>query len=162
MRIREIEIHDWGCIRQLLLRDLPDGIAILSGPNQTGKSTLVQAVRSTLLDHDHDSRDKIIRSYLPLFSQASPRVRIAWESKSGRYQITKVFSTRKDGLTTLDAALEPGGQALAEAKRPGDLRERRAVPLEPGLLGGRRGGVDQPAQERPDGGGVTPPGRCRD
>ncbi|MGL5095822.1 MAG: AAA family ATPase, partial [Planctomycetia bacterium] len=63
MILRGVEIDHWRCIGSLRLSDLPDGVVVLHGPNRTGKSSLVKAVRACLFDYDHNSKDKeIVRS----------------------------------------------------------------------------------------------------
>ncbi|MFL5240496.1 MAG: AAA family ATPase, partial [Gemmataceae bacterium] len=60
MILRGIQIENWRCIRKLDLHPLSDGINILFGPNRTGKSSLLQAIRCCLFDADHNSSGKDI------------------------------------------------------------------------------------------------------
>ena len=50
MILRGIHVEHWCCIASLQLEDLPEGIIILHGPNRTGKSSLVKALRGCLFD----------------------------------------------------------------------------------------------------------------
>jgi predicted ATP-dependent endonuclease of OLD family len=65
MRLRGVEVRNWACIHSLVLSNLPDGVVILSGPNRTGKSSLVQAIRSCIFDHEHSSKDGILVGAIP-------------------------------------------------------------------------------------------------
>ena len=52
MIIEGFEIENWTCIKKLAVCDLPPtGVIVLHGPNRTGKSSLVQALRACLMDY---------------------------------------------------------------------------------------------------------------
>lgn len=48
MKLRRVEIERVGAHRQLVLPDLVDGLTVLYGPNETGKSTLLASLRGLL------------------------------------------------------------------------------------------------------------------
>ncbi|WDL96214.1 AAA family ATPase [Alicyclobacillus sp. ALC3] len=48
MKLRRLEIERVGAHRQLVLPDLVDGLTVLYGPNETGKSTLLASLRGLL------------------------------------------------------------------------------------------------------------------
>ncbi|HHV78490.1 MAG TPA: AAA family ATPase [Firmicutes bacterium] len=48
MKIRGIYIDGFGVFRDLIISDLPDGLALFLGPNESGKSTLMEFVRTVL------------------------------------------------------------------------------------------------------------------
>src|SRR5437667_114579 len=75
--------------------DLRDGVIVLHGPNRTGKSSLVQAIRSTLFDHFHDSQDATLLAAVPWKTKATPHVAIEFEHGEKRYRITKTFAKTK-------------------------------------------------------------------
>ncbi|HZZ81888.1 MAG TPA: AAA family ATPase [Gemmataceae bacterium] len=102
MRIRSIEVRNWACIEELRLTNLQDGIVLLHGPNRTGKSSLVQAIRSCLFDHQHDSQDSIILGAIPWRSKQTPSVVIEFDHVGVRYKISKTFAKSRFGDTWLE------------------------------------------------------------
>jgi DNA repair exonuclease SbcCD ATPase subunit len=86
MRIRAIDVRNWACIDALALTDLQDGIIVLHGPNRTGKSSLVQALRSCLFDHYHNSQDAVILKAIPWRNRIAPSVTIEFDVGQDRYR----------------------------------------------------------------------------
>jgi DNA repair exonuclease SbcCD ATPase subunit len=97
--LRGIHIEHWRCIGKLDLDALSPGVNVLSGPNRTGKSSLAAAVRACLFDYDHNTRS--LDACRPWNSDESPRIVIEFATGGEEYQLTKVYSTRKDGKATL-------------------------------------------------------------
>lgn len=116
MRIRSIAVRNWACIETLDLPDLSDGLVILHGPNRTGKSSLVQAIRSCLFDHQHDSQDHVLLAAVPWRSKATPAVTIEFERGQERYRIAKVFGKARAGETRLEQQTAAGWTVLARGK----------------------------------------------
>jgi DNA repair exonuclease SbcCD ATPase subunit len=116
MKLRKVEVRNWACIESLVLTDLKDGVIILHGPNRTGKSSLVQAIRSTLFDHLHDSQDKALLSAIPLKSKATPHVVIDFEHAGRHYRITKTFARTKEGGATLEQIASGSASVLERGK----------------------------------------------
>ena len=116
MKIRAIEIRNWTCIASLAIRDIGDGVVVLHGPNQTGKSSLVQALRSCLFDHDHDSKHQAIQSAISRRSGEIPYVAVEIEIDAQQYRIEKAFAKTKDGLARLHKQDSGGWRVLANGK----------------------------------------------
>lgn len=123
MKLRKVEVRNWACIESLVLSDLKDGVIILHGPNRIGKSSLVQALRSTLFDHLHDSQDKTLQSAIPLKSKATPHVAVEFELGGRHYRISKTFARTKEGGATLEhlnngsvSVLEKGKEAAKKVR----------------------------------------------
>src|SRR6516162_1825675 len=116
MRLRAIEIRNWACIDSLSLTDLRDGIIVLHGPNRTGKSSLVQAMRSGLFDHYHDSQDRTLLAAVPWKTKAVPHVTVEFEQKGQRYRISKAFARTREGQSTLDQHGPSGWSVLVRGK----------------------------------------------
>jgi predicted ATP-dependent endonuclease of OLD family len=52
MIIEGFEVENWACIKKLVVDGLPPtGVIVLHGPNRTGKSSLVRALRACLMDY---------------------------------------------------------------------------------------------------------------
>ncbi len=89
MIIRGIHVEHWCCIAQLDLDDLPPGIVVLHGPNRTGKSSLVKALRGCLFDFDHDTTRSQFKSSVPWNSSATPKLAVEFETAGRLYRIVK-------------------------------------------------------------------------
>ena len=75
MILRAIRIEHWCCIASLDLSDLPPhGIIVLHGPNRTGKSSLVRAIRAGIFDLDHDTSRGELKSAMPYNGAGPPRI----------------------------------------------------------------------------------------
>ena len=116
MRLRAIEVKNWGCIESLSLADLRDGVIVLHGPNRTGKSSLAQAIRSGLFDHFHDSQEGTLLAAVPWKTKAAPHVAIEFEHAGQRYRITKTFARTKEGQATLEQQSASGWTVLVRGK----------------------------------------------
>ena len=116
MRIRSVSVRNWACIESLDLTNLHDGLIILHGPNRTGKSSLVQAIRSCLFDHQHDSVDRAILAAVPWRSKTTPAVTIEFERGSERYRIGKTYAKSRFGDTRLEQQTAAGWTVLARGK----------------------------------------------
>ncbi|GIW80896.1 MAG: SMC domain-containing protein [Gemmatales bacterium] len=93
MFIRSIEIENWRCIGKLQLNDLPDGIVVLYGPNRTGKSSLLEAVRGCLFDFEPTTKSADVMNARPWNKNGEPsRLSVAFETRGQRYRITKVLA----------------------------------------------------------------------
>ncbi|HEV2945764.1 MAG TPA: ATP-binding protein [Gemmataceae bacterium] len=101
MIIRALHVEHWRCIGKLDLDGLETGIIILHGPNKTGKSSLVGAIRCCLFDLDHDVGNKLKKN-IPWNGKGPPKVAIEFQTGSGEFRLTKVFSKRADGLALLE------------------------------------------------------------
>src|SRR5207249_9377738 len=102
MIIRGIHVEHWRCIAKLDLDELPCGIVVLHGPNRTGKSSLVKALRGCLFDFDHDTTRLELKNSLPWNNNGPPKLEVEFETAGQIYRITKVFSKKNDGLTKLE------------------------------------------------------------
>lgn len=116
MRIRSIAVANWACIETLDLPDLAPGLVILHGPNRTGKSSLVQAIRSCLFDHQHDSSDSTISAAIPWRSKANPHVAIEFEHAGERYRISKTYGKARFGDAQLEQLTPAGWTVLVRGK----------------------------------------------
>src|SRR6516164_11420748 len=102
MILNRIYVEHWRCIRQLELSQLGEGINVLFGPNRTGKSSLLHAIRSCLFDADHNSGGKEILTSYPWNGEGPPKVIVEFTAGGTGYRLTKVFSKKKDGTAVLE------------------------------------------------------------
>lgn len=134
MILRSIHIEHWRGIGRLALDQLPGGIVVLHGPNRTGKSSLVKALRACLFDFDHDSASKDLKNSFPLNGNGPPKIAIEFETGGERYRITKVFSKNRDGLARLER--EEGGRwQVVEESKEASRKTRELLGADKSTLG---------------------------
>ena len=100
MRIHRIRITNVGGVssREVTLAD--QGITLIAGQNETGKSTLFLALQA-LLDHPDDASHREVKALKPLHTGLTPEVEA--DLSIGPYRLTyfKSFAKGKAGGTTL-------------------------------------------------------------
>lgn len=111
LRLLRIAVQHVGILgdRRVELAPLVPGINVVSGPNESGKSTLVRALRAALFQR-HGSKHEMIRSLRPRGSErAAPRVEVDFEIGGVVYQLEKQFLSGvfsrlrcKDGSLSLE------------------------------------------------------------
>ncbi len=82
MIIHGVHIEHWRCVAKMDLDELPAGIVVLHGPNRTGKSSVVKALRSCLFDHDHRTCKKDLTASLPWNGNGPPKISIGSRTMS--------------------------------------------------------------------------------
>ena len=97
MILRSVHILNWKKLSDVLLPDLSRNITVISAPNKTGKSTLVEAIRSALVDFDYDTSHKQIKAAVPWNTAAVPQAEIAFEVEGKQYLLIKRFASKPKG-----------------------------------------------------------------
>lgn len=97
MKIREIEIDGFGVWRDLKLQELPDHALVIYGPNEAGKTTLMQFVRTILYGFSPHRRSR----YMPPVFGGKPGGRLRLGSAAGEFVVNR--------HTTLDSRAEDRG-----------------------------------------------------
>lgn len=90
MRLHSVHIEQVRQFRRpFTLDNLQPGINVIHGPNESGKSTLVRAIRAAFFERH---RSKAIEDLIPWGdSGASPRIELVFEHGDRRWQLTKQF-----------------------------------------------------------------------
>ncbi len=108
MILQRFEVENWSCIRHAVIDNLPEsGVVVLHGPNRTGKSSLVAALRATLFDFPATSAKAELRRYFPDWTTDAPRVTVEFQADGGRYRVLKEF--KKSGGSCSLERFAPGG-----------------------------------------------------
>jgi DNA repair exonuclease SbcCD ATPase subunit len=95
------DIENWACIKKLTVTGLPPtGVVVLHGPNRTGKSSLVRALRACLLDYPANSTSKTLKACYPRGSGEKPTVSVVYSAGGTTYRIKKCFGSSKSELAT--------------------------------------------------------------
>lgn len=91
MKIVSLELNNFRRFRAPLRLDgFTDGLNIVVEPNETGKSTLLEALRAALFIR-HSARTELTRSYCPFGDDVAPRVAVEFEITGDRWQVEKQF-----------------------------------------------------------------------
>ena len=138
MRLRSLSVRDFRCVESADV-ELSDGLNVLFGPNDLGKSSLVEAIRAALL-LQHSS--KLGSEYKPWGTDRVPRVSLVLTDDEGRYwRVTKAFSTGRRGAATLEWSNDGKIWSLEDKNRgvDGKLRELLAWGVPEAGTKGRRG-----------------------
>jgi hypothetical protein len=105
MILEGFEIENWSCIKRIAVDGLPpSGVVVLHGPNGTGKSSIVAALRACLMDYPATSTSKDLRRWFPKNSSEKPRVSITFRAQGIVWRITKQFGSKESKLENRTAA----------------------------------------------------------
>jgi DNA repair exonuclease SbcCD ATPase subunit len=106
MKLTRLHVEQFKRFRQPVeLRDLEPGLNLFTGPNETGKSTLVAAIRAAFFERH---RSSAVDELLPWGdSAAAPTVELDFETGGQHYRLSKRFLHKKRcelqfGSTRLD------------------------------------------------------------
>lgn len=129
MRLRRIEVRDFRRLAgRFELDGLDDGLTVIGGDNEEGKSTLLAAVKAALLEHHRVGGQ--VRETMTAHGGGTPQVRLAFESGRTLFHLEKEFGRRCElrwtgGRLTGDEAEERLAELLRFERRQGRA-ERRA------------------------------------
>ena len=90
MILEEITVKNWRGFREPHRFRFEDGINLVVGRNEAGKSTLFEALTRTLFDR-HNSKAEEIRAMQPLCSSLGPEVMIHFRAGGVRFKVVKRF-----------------------------------------------------------------------
>jgi DNA repair exonuclease SbcCD ATPase subunit len=94
MILNGFEIENWGCVKRLRVENLPpSGVIVLHGPNRTGKSSIVQALRACLMDYA--SSTTALKHFYPRGTAEKPTVSVQFSAGGVMYRIKKNFGSNK-------------------------------------------------------------------
>lgn len=139
MRLTNLRVKDFGCVREANVRFGP-GLNVLFGPNDLGKSSLAEAIRTALL-LPHGSQYGT--GFAPWRSDATPIVELVFETEPQRFwRIRKSFGSGSRGSSVFEFSKD--GSSFSEEARAravdAEIRKhlRWGIP-EPGGKGGPKG-----------------------
>ena len=131
MRIRRVRIQDFRKLRgPVCLEGLGDGLTVIAGDNEDGKSTVLEAIRAALFCR-HRANDDYVRALAPFgCSGARPVVELDFVLNGGAYHLRKAFCQKPH-----EALLMAGGMTFR-----GDAAEEELSRIL-GLANAKRGAV---------------------
>lgn len=101
MNLITIQLENWKKFRNPVEINLKEGLNILYGPNESGKTTLIDSVITTFYSK-HTSNSQKIKSLKPWGTSLHPRCSISFIKNGQKYRITKGFQERKSLLEKMD------------------------------------------------------------
>ncbi|MCY4379472.1 MAG: AAA family ATPase [Candidatus Dadabacteria bacterium] len=94
MKLRSLAVNQFKKFTSpMRLDNINDGLNIVVGPNEMGKSTLLDALRAVLFEK-YDSKAKPVKDLQNDRNRAAPVVELAFELNEGIYRIRKRFVKR--------------------------------------------------------------------
>ncbi len=90
MIIEEITVKNWRGYRESHTFRFQEGVNLLAGRNEAGKSTLFEVLTRVLFDR-HNSKTEEIRAIQPVGSSLGPEARVQFRANGRRYRVIKVF-----------------------------------------------------------------------
>jgi uncharacterized protein YhaN len=103
MRLREIEIRDFRKLRSASIKGLVDGVNVIAGNNEAGKSTVLSGLQTAFFQR-HNISGKLLESIQPYGCSVRPEVDLSFEIDGLTYRLQKTFagSSGKAELTCPD------------------------------------------------------------
>ncbi len=116
MKLRALELEQFRKFdRRVRVAGIADGLNLVVGPNEMGKSTLFAALQAVLFER-HRSQAQTVRSLHPAGHEgASPHVALEFEAGGQRYRIEKRFLRRPSAELLLPDGRQLHGEAAEEA-----------------------------------------------
>ena len=126
MKLRSLALNQFKMFTSPIRLDgIDDGLNVVVGPNEMGKSTLLDALRAALFEK-YSSKAKPITALQNDRNQAGPVVQLAFELDDGLYRIDKRFIKKPyarlscpDGRTLEGDAAEDALRRLLDFDEPG-------------------------------------------
>ncbi|MDZ7841701.1 MAG: AAA family ATPase [Gammaproteobacteria bacterium] len=126
MKLRALALNQFKKFTTPMRLDgIADGLNVVVGPNEMGKSTLLDALRAALFEK-HTSKAQPITALQNDRNQAAPVVELTFELDNGEYRIAKRFIKKPyarlhypDGRTLESDAAEDALRNLLDVEEPG-------------------------------------------
>lgn len=109
MQLRRIEIRDFRKLSHVVVEDLQDGLNILVGDNEAGKSTLLAALRAGLFERHRVGGD-VAAGMLPYGQSVRPEISIDFDLNGKHWRLKKAFCQRPEA-----ELVGPGERAIGDA-----------------------------------------------
>lgn len=124
MIVESISLENWKKFRDPVEIQFQDGLNVIHGPNESGKTTLMESLR-TILFSKHSSRSRNIKAIIPFDSQLAPQAMVTFRNNGDRYKVTKRFVQPM-------SVLEKWNMTVWERLSEGDAADRTVA----GITGG--------------------------
>ncbi len=107
MYLRRIAVRNFRkLVAPVVIEELGDGVTVIAGDNEEGKSTLLDAIRAGLFER-HTLTGRAVEVMQPFGSAVRPEIQLAFEMDGENYTITKGFAQKPSArLTTPEGTFE--------------------------------------------------------
>ncbi len=95
MILRRLVVKYWRSLLDDLSLSFGEGLTVVSGPNEAGKSTLMEAIHHALFERP-DTTSREIQAIRPKGRGLSPRVLLEFESGGREYRVEKTFFAKRE------------------------------------------------------------------
>ena len=95
MQIRRIEVRNFRKLRHVLIEDLQDGLNVVVGDNEAGKSTLLAALRAALFEK-HRVSGSAAEAMQPFGQTVRPEVALDFDLDGQPWSLHKAFCQRPE------------------------------------------------------------------
>lgn len=130
MQLHRLRVENWRTIREAVELEVSDGVNVIHGPNEIGKSTLMDAICRGFFDRHHTGGTEMEQRQ-PWDSGLGPNVTIEFSVGSERYRLFKRFLA--DAYCGLWAMREGQWERIVEGKEA----DARIAELAAGEMSGR-------------------------
>ncbi|MDD3247480.1 MAG: AAA family ATPase [Methanosarcina sp.] len=121
MKITKITLSPFGCLANKKL-EFNDGVNVIEGPNETGKSTIFNAIQKVLFTPSKLKKkdfEKEIERWLPLGGGDTVKVELEFENEGNKYTLKKMWgNTNSSELTLPNGGLVTKEDTIAEMLEP--------------------------------------------
>lgn len=90
MYVERISLRNWRGQREPRVCDFDEGLNLIAGPNESGKSTIFEALARAMFDR-HTSRSREIAAVQPVGAGLAPEVDVVFRDRGARYRLCKRF-----------------------------------------------------------------------
>lgn len=116
MRLRRLRVEQLRQFREpLQIEHFEPGLNVISGPNESGKSTLVRAIRAAFFERYKSNSVADLQPWGD--SSATPSVSLAFEADGKQWQLDKRFLKKKRCDLSVDGELFSGDEAEEKLSR---------------------------------------------
>ena len=117
MQIRRIDISAFRCFRgRILIDNIDDGITLLVGDNEEGKSTVLAALQTVLFEK-HTVGGAVAAAMLPYGSKVRPKISIEFDHDGVHYRLSKAFCQKPMAELEAETGTRWSGDAAEDQLR---------------------------------------------
>ena len=117
MQIRSIEISAFRCFRgHILIDTIDDGITLLVGDNEEGKSTMLAALQTVLFEK-HTVGGAVAAAMLPYGSKVRPEISLEFDHDDVHYRLSKAFCQKPMAELEAETGTRWSGDAAEDQLR---------------------------------------------
>ncbi|MDP2356901.1 MAG: AAA family ATPase [Beijerinckiaceae bacterium] len=111
MRFRRIAVRNFRKLTgPVVIEGLGDGVTVIAGDNEEGKSTLLHAIRAGLFER-HNLGGKAVETMQPFGSNVRPEIQLNFEIDGEAYVINKGFAQKPSARLTTPSGTFEGAAA---------------------------------------------------